>query len=158
RFAQAFADRFPGRVYRVGYFTPPIAQRRSVEPMNVDHEARYVSVWRTRAIDATLERFRTRSVVLPPLRLLPADYAAHLGALVRRVEEAAGGGVRVDYVRTGPDDYAHAEVYLLAAIELIWWHAGLELAIGQGLVPLELEAGDDDADSSSFGDTPTYRS
>lgn len=136
RFAEAFADRFPGRVYRAGYFNPQIGQRRDVEPWNVDDKTRYVSLWRTRAIDATLERFRTGAVVLPPLEMLPIDYPAHLGSLVRRAEETVNGAMRVDYVKTGADDYAHAEVYNLAAIELIWHRVGLSVVDDYLATPL----------------------
>ena len=136
RFAEAFAGQFPGRVYRAGYFNPQPGQR-TPELWHVDDVARYVGLWRTRAVDATLERFRLQHVALPPLGLLPADYPAHLGALVRRTEEQPNGNLRTDYVKTGADDYAHAEVYNLAAIELVWRRAGIELATR----PVELTAG-----------------
>jgi hypothetical protein len=126
RFASAFAERFPGRVYRVSYFTPQPGHRRDVMPWNVDDDARFCSLSRTVAIDATLERFRLGAVLLPPLEMLPPDYAAHLGALVRRNVELPNGHVRSDYVKTGADDWAHAEVYLLAAVELFWRRLGLD--------------------------------
>jgi hypothetical protein len=148
RFAQAFAAQFPGRVYLAGYYSPQPGQR-TPNAWHVDDQERYVGLWRTRAIDATLERFRTRSVELPPLDLLPGDYPAQLGALVRRNVELPNGNIRVDYVRTGADDYAHAEVYNLAAIELAWRRVGLEMATE----PLQLVAGDDYNDP----DMPVYR-
>lgn len=156
RMAEAFASRFPGRVYRAGYFSPQPGQRRHAEPWTVDDEARYVGLWRTRAIDATLERFRMQRVILPPLDLLPADYPAHLGALVRRTEELANGGMRVDYVKTGADDYAHAEVYNLAAIELMWRQVGLRAVDDYTSTPLQLGPGP--AEVVDVPGVPVYRS
>jgi hypothetical protein len=79
-------------------------------------------------------------VLLPPLEQLPPEYPAHFGALVRRVEELPNGQLRVDYVRTGADDYLYSEVYLLAALELTWRNLGLRAVQAAG--PLELGAGE----------------
>lgn len=95
-----------------------------------------VSVWRTIAIDACLERFRVRLVQLPPLESLPPGYPAHLGAAVRQNVELAGGQVRAEYRSIGPDDFLHSEVYCLVAIELVWRGIGLRRLLGQGPVPL----------------------
>jgi hypothetical protein len=135
RFSEAFADAFPGQVYLVGY-TPSPGARGDVAAWQVDDPGRMVTLWRTLAIDATLERFRLGTVLLPPLEMLPADYPAHLGNAVRQNVEVAGGQVRADYVRLGPDDYLHAEVYCLAAIELAWRRLGLQRVLGTGPVPL----------------------
>lgn len=157
RFAQAFADRFPGRVYRAGYFTPQVGARRDTEAWKVDDDARYVALWRTRVIEATLERFRTGGVLLPPLESLPADYPAHLGALVRRVEETPRGA-RVDYVKTGPDDYAHAEAYNLAAGELYWRRIGMEQVRRQLAAPVPLVPDtDEDLAGVLMPGEPVYR-
>jgi hypothetical protein len=163
RFSEAFADAFPGRVYLAGYYTPAAGARSDVAAWQVDDQARMVTLWRTLAIDATLERFRLGAVLLPPLEMLPADYPAHLGNAVRQNVELAGGQVRADYVRLGPDDYLHAEVYCLAAIELAWRRLGLQRVLGHGPVPL-LELGrpaddddDDDQPLDPFDVGPIYR-
>jgi hypothetical protein len=81
--------------------------------------------------------------VLPPLELLPPDYPAHLGALVRRAEEQPNGTVRTGYVKTGADDYAHSEVYLHCAFWLLWRRAGHQLLAELQAIPVPmLEPGD----------------
>jgi hypothetical protein len=155
RLSEAFAARFPGVVYLVGYKTPAPSSNATV--WDVDDAGRMVTLWRTLGLDAALERFRTRAIELPPLEMLPADYPAHLGALVRQNVEMAGGQVRPEYRAIGPDDYAQAEVYCLAAVELLWRRIGLAKVLGAG--PVLLEAGDDggdDDDPLGFGE-PVYR-
>lgn len=158
-FSQAFADAFQGRVYLAGYFTPSLGVRADVPEWHVDDDARMVTLWRTLAIDATLERFRNETVLLPPLDLLPNDYPAHLGAAVRRNVEKAGGQVRADYVRLGPDDYLHAEVYCLAAIELMWRRVGLTRVrdLIATPVPLLETGGDIEPFDSRYAEPPVYR-
>jgi hypothetical protein len=154
RFAKAFADAFPGRVYRAGYYSPGAGARGDVEKWKVDDVERHVGLWRTFAIEAMLEGFRIGAVRLPPLDSLPADYPAHLGSLVRRTVETPGGNVRVEFVKLGPDDYAHAEVYNLAALELLWRRLGLE-HVKQLMTPQPmLTEADSDYDESGM---PIYR-
>ena len=124
--------------------------RGDVRPYVVDEEAHLTTLWRTLAIEATLERFRCGEVHLPPLETLPADYPAHLGAVVRQNVEVAGGQVRAEYRSIGPDDYLHAEVYCLAALELLWRRIGLNVALGQAPVALLDPA--DAVDLTSYGD------
>lgn len=158
RFSEAFAAACPGRVFLAGYFTPQPGARVDPMPWIVDDESHAVTLWRTLAIEATLERFRRGAVRLPPLDTLPADYPAHLGAVVRQNIELAGGQVRADYRSLGPDDYLHAEVYCLAAVELVWRQIGLSRVLGQPLVPL-LEPGVDFEPSNLGGhdDKSSYR-
>jgi hypothetical protein len=154
RFSQAFAARFPGRVYRVGYFSPGPGQRRESSHWNVDDEVGFASLWRTRWIDVTFEQFRSGSVVLPPLETLPASYPPQLGSLVRRSEETGNGGIRIDYVSTGADDFAHAEVYLLAAHELLLRRAGMQMLAASTATPLALTETIEDfepVDLTSYG-------
>jgi hypothetical protein len=143
RFSEAFAAAFPGRVFLAGYFTPSPGARGDAGSLHVDDEARMVSVWRTIAIDATLERFRLGLVRLPPLESLPSAYPVHLGAAVRQNVELAGGQVRAEYRSIGPDDFLHSEVYCLLAIELVWRAVRLSRLLGQGPVPLAELVGDD---------------
>jgi hypothetical protein len=154
RFSEAFAGAFPGRVWLAGYYTPSPGTRGDVQPWQVDDSTRHVGLWRTLVMDATLERFRRGVVLLPPLEMLPADYPAQLGAAVRRNVETAGGQVRADYVRIGPDDYLHAEVFNLAAIELLWRQVGLGRVQGLMTAPLALTEEIEDfepSDLSSYG-------
>jgi hypothetical protein len=119
RFSAAFVNAFPGRACMIGYYAPAPGARIEASASRWDDESRVLTVWRTIAIDATLERFRSRLVTLPPLDTLPADYPAHLGNVVRQVTETSSGP-RAEYRSIGPDDYLHAETYLLAARELMF--------------------------------------
>lgn len=138
RFSETFADRYPGRVYRVAFFSPGPDGRKDAPPWYPDDAIHFVSVNRTTTYDATFERFRLQKILLPPLDYLPPEYPAHLGNLYRRSVELPGGlgRTRVDYVKTGPEDYAQAEAYKLTAIELFWRNSGLNAVRGQGPVPM----------------------
>ncbi len=150
RFAQAFADALPGRVWRVAYFRFPASQRTAEPPWRPDQIERFVSVERSHALEATQERFRRRRVILPPLELLPDDYPRHLGSVVRRVAEDR---VRVDFVSTGPDDYYHAECYLLVARELVFLGQGLQrLALAQPRSLVE-ESGIEPVNLADYGES-----
>lgn len=157
RFSKAFAARYPGRVYRMDFFTPQPGGRTEPAAWNVDDAEQFVSLWRTKTYDATFERFRLQHVLLPPLDMLPEDYPKHLGNLYRRRVELPGdtGKARVDYVRTGPEDYAQCEAYNLAAIELYWRNAGLGAVRGAGPMPLADQIADftDDDDLDGVADT-----
>jgi hypothetical protein len=153
RFSEAFANEFPGRVWRAGFYDPHPTQRQESAPWTPDDAVSFVGLWRTRWIDLTLERFRVGDVVLPPLETLPAIYPAQLGALVRTTEELPSGlGVRVRYVSTGADDLGMAEVYLTAAFALLWRRVGMVQRAELEATPVPLlEPGD------MFGLEPVYR-
>jgi hypothetical protein len=119
RMAKAFAELFPGKVYRCSY-TMPSGGRREPETSHVDHDQRHVSVWRTVLLENAIDRFRRRQIALPPLDLLPTDYARQLGNAVRVVQERSGWRPVATFVRTGgADDYLHAEGFALVARELV---------------------------------------
>lgn len=161
RFSRAFAERFPGRVYRMDFFTPAPGGRTEPHVWNVNDEEAFCSLWRTKTYDATFERFRLQHVLLPPLDMLDPDYPKHLGNLYRRrIDEPDGTKrPRIDYVRTGAEDYAQCEAYNLAAIELYWRNAGMSAVRGQGPMPMVDEIADfTGLDLSSYGEGPdVYR-
>jgi ribosomal protein S27AE len=114
RLARAFAERFPGRVYLVAYNTT--TRPRSPDVLTVEDDMRFATVRRLEAIDAMTERIRAQRNLLP--WDLPDEYADHLRALVRTVENDPVGSPRVSYRATGPDDFAQAEVYDVVATDL----------------------------------------
>ena len=74
-----------------------------------------VTIDRTRSIDSTFARFYEREVTLPQnIRAAVKDYYAHMKAPVRVIEDRGGIPTAV-YVESGPDHFAHAENYCLAA-------------------------------------------
>jgi hypothetical protein len=171
RFSRAFAERFRGRVYRMDFFTPQPGARAESPVWNVKDEEQFVSLHRTKTYDATFERFRLQRVLLPPLEMLPAEYPVHLGNLYRRqvevmqtergkagMRKVSTGKVRVDYVRTGDEDYAQAEAYNLAAIELFWRNEGVASIRGGGPRPLTDQIEDFvPSDLTSYDQDPDYR-
>jgi hypothetical protein len=113
RLARSFAERFAGRVYLVRYAGPT-----AVKVLDVDEEMGVVTVRRTEALDAALQMLREQRNELPVDR--PTEYNAHLRAPVRFVERDELDRVTIGYRSTGPDDFAHAEVYDVIATEA--WH------------------------------------
>ena len=157
--AREFSARFPGRVYRMGYFDPESkgGQRRQDPPIWLpDHDERFVSLNRTQVIDTTLENFRQQKNLIPPLELLPSDYSTHLGNLVRQVEDTPTGNKRAFYASVGPDDYAHAEVYGLCAMEMFWHLSGLQQVQGQGPQP-HPQAAASETHLADYSHEPEYR-
>jgi len=111
RSARGFANRFPGRVYLAHY---AITER--ADPIQVDDDRKVAAIPRTEALDAVIQELRTGQNLLP--RNLPPGYEDQLQSPARLIEESSRGDPRARYVKRGPDDYAHAEVYDLVAFEL----------------------------------------
>ena len=113
RLAQAFANKFAGRVYIISYAGD---QQRDI--LQVDDQQRRASVRRTEAIDAAQERIRAQHEYLP--QDLPSDFVAQMCANVRSVEQDDVGRVKVLYRADGPDDWMQSLTYALVANEC-WW-------------------------------------
>lgn len=130
RLAMGLAERHAGRVFLCSYTGAQQAVVMSVTP-----ETRAVSVRRTEAIDAMMDAIRQQRNLLPDP--LPEDYVTQLRNLYRRKREDEVGRVVVEYVSTGPTDYAHAEVYDVIAAEVWWWRQGVSEAEREVFEPLE---------------------
>ena len=76
-----------------------------------------VRVNRTEAIDAMMDSIRNGRNA--PWWQPPRGYTDHLKAPKRRTVEDTRGRPKRVYISTGPDDYAHAEVYDLVASDLL---------------------------------------
>ena len=113
RLAQAFANRFAGRVFIINYGTD--TQR---DVLQVDDGQRRASVRRTEAIDAAQERIRAQREYLP--QDLPSDFVEQMCSNVRSVEQDDVGKVKVLYRADGPDDWMQALTYAVVAEEC-WW-------------------------------------
>ncbi len=131
RIAKGLAARFPGRVYLVGY------GQGMAEPITVDDSTWKCMVERTVAIDAMVEQIRRQHNYLPAV--LPAGYVQEMTAPVRRVQivDEQTGKVRVVWISTRKDDYAHAETYDLVAAELYWRRMGIQEQLREQLQPLD---------------------
>jgi hypothetical protein len=113
RMARGVAERFAGRVFLCSYAT-----QGQLDVIKIDDEQRRVSVRRVEAIDHVVDGIRRQRNYLPVD--LPEGYAAHLTAVVRRVERDELNRVTVRWVATRPDDYMQAEVYDGVA-GAVWW-------------------------------------
>jgi len=145
RLARAFAARWPGRVALARYDETNPDQK----PLRYDADDNMVILHRTEAIDAMMDGFRVGRNL--PTSDPPPNYVDQMVAMKRRVEEMPSGKLRRVYVTTGSrgDDFAHAEVYALAASELMALgrlsdHLGGDVAlttedIGYEEVPLQVE-------------------
>lgn len=133
RLARAFAERHPGQVYLCSYDVTP--NPKTPEVIKVDEEMRFCRVRRVEALDAMTEMVRTQKNLLP--LDLPDGYVEQMQAPVRVTEKDALGKVTVAYKSTGPDDYAHAEVYDIVASEVWGMRQGLKDAQREVDVPLD---------------------
>lgn len=125
RQARMVQKTFPGRVQLVNYTILPKAPVFDYNPAKGT-----VTVQRTYAIDAMMDSIRAQRNI-PPAE--PGEeYYEHLTNLHGRTEVNAKGQKVRTYVSTGPDDYAHAEVYDLVATET--WR------LSQGVAQMQHEA------------------
>jgi len=104
RLALAFAARYSGRVFLVHYRDAGMG-----DAITVDYPNAQISADRTVAIDRTLYGIRKQRNLLPTP--LPPNYAEHLQAAARVIDEDARGRRRAVYRKLGADDYLHAEAY-----------------------------------------------
>jgi hypothetical protein len=101
-----FARRHPGRVF-LNFFNE--SQRGSSK---WDRESMTVQVNRTEALDASRAAVRERQVVLPRRQPIVEEFARHMAADAKVLEEnEETGAKRYKYVRTGPDHYSLAFTY-----------------------------------------------
>jgi hypothetical protein len=103
---RAFAGRFPGRVW-LNYFNE--GQKGAFK---WDEKERVVQENRTEALDASRKAIRDALVVLPHRSPLVDEFAAHLAADAKRLEEDPDTGSQVyRYLRTGTDHFSLAFTY-----------------------------------------------
>lgn len=134
RLARAFAERHPGQVYLVSYETQPAPRNSDV--ITVDEDMRHARVRRVEAIDATNELIRSQLNMLPAD--LPEGYVQQMQANNRVTEKDELGKTTVYYKKsTGPDDYAHAEVYDVVATDLWLRRQVVDDAQAEVLKPLD---------------------
>lgn len=82
-----------------------------------DYKEQIVNMDRTRTLDETFARFIDHSNTLPANATDIRDYYAHLMASVRVLEKDTYGQEVARYIESGPDHFAHAENYCMAASE-----------------------------------------
>ena len=114
RKAQEFADRFDGRVYVAYYATQPRGVKRA-SPYQWSEDEHVVNIDRSRAFDGVLAGYYNKQYENPADPPTITDYYLHLRNLVRVKENLPDGTPVVRYLKLGPDHYAHAENYCLAA-------------------------------------------
>jgi hypothetical protein len=103
---RAFAQRHHGRVY-LNYFVE--SQRGSYA---WDPKESIVRENRTEALDASRQAIRGREVLLPRAGPVLQEFASHLAADVKRLEEDEETGARAfRYVKTGTNHFSLAFTY-----------------------------------------------
>lgn len=102
-----------GRVW-LAYYGEAVDRRAEMAHWKDEEGA--VTLDRTRMFDEVFASMQDGGWTLPGDIRAVADYYPHLQAPVRVLERSAVRGVTVArYVETGPDHFAHAELYALAA-------------------------------------------
>lgn len=120
RAARTFQGDWPKGVVWLAYYTTPKVGSKDPAAVSWNEEKGTATLARTRTLDATLAAFAT-SARGEPGNTLPAnardiqDYYAQLKAPERVFQDGADGNRVAVYVESGPDHYAHAENYNLAA-------------------------------------------
>src|SRR5262249_34432966 len=107
-----FARRQGGDVYMI-FFNED--QRGSAKWDYGEHK---IEANRTEALDASRAAIRERKVVLPRRAPIVEEFARHMAADAKQLEEdPETGAQRYRYIRTGPDHYSLAFTYALLAAE-----------------------------------------
>jgi len=114
--ARRFARRFPGYVWLCQYRKGPSA-RDIVVTDDEDHSP-IATVDRAHWLSASLIRFKTD----PARIILPCDvsseYREHMKALTSTYVRDEHDNPKLDFVKTGPDHFAHARTYAEIALPL----------------------------------------
>ena len=111
---RALQNAFPGRVFLAEYDDRPKA-----DAWKYDEKRQIITVNRTEALDAMMDAIR--HVTSIPTKPMPRGYVEQMKSPVRKLEEDTKGRPFHAYRKTGTqgDDYAHAEVYDLVALEML---------------------------------------
>ena len=106
-----FARRFPGYVwlcqYRKGVTAKEIsiAEEEDGAPIATVERSNWIS-------DVLLGRFKTSPARISPLPVdLPDEFKEHVKSLTSTYDRDDFGNPVLDYVKTGPDHFAHALTY-----------------------------------------------
>jgi hypothetical protein len=120
RVARAFQAAFPGRVYVVA-----LTGHQQKQVLTTDEQLQTASVKRTESIDAMISMIRAQNNHLAVN--LPENYRNEMKSPQRLTEEDEDTGeVTTEYVSTGPDHFAMAEVFDMIATELWWMRTQVE--------------------------------
>ncbi len=124
RGAKAFIRRAPGKVYGFRCF---YKVQGLVHDREWGADARITAV-RTLSLDETFDSFRHQRSLLPinARELAGGAYYEHMQAMVRTTEPDEFGQPVPAYRHVRPDDFAHAENYIMLASEIFgrwngWW-------------------------------------
>ena len=114
---RAFAKRHNGRVY-LNFFNE---NQRGSALWHSDQ--RIVNINRTEALDASRAAVREKSINLPPRDRLVEEFARHMAADAKILDEdEETGAKKYRYIRTGPDHFSLAFTYCwMAAEKVCFW-------------------------------------
>jgi hypothetical protein len=113
--ARAFAKRFPCQVY-LNFFNEN--QRGSAKWDDNEYK---VEINRTEALDSSRAAIREKRVVLPRRTSIIEEFARHLAADAKVLDENENTGAKkYRYIRTGENHFSMAFTYAWTAIHEIW--------------------------------------
>ena len=112
RIAYEFACRFWGHIKLCYYAKGQQSKFIKIDPDENQHK---IVVDRTSWLDTALNRFHTKTIVLP--QNVSEEYKDHLKNLIRHYRDNRGD-VTSEYVSTGPDHFGHARCYSEIALPL----------------------------------------
>jgi len=117
-----FARTYPGAVKLCSY-----ASSNTREITDTQLQGDRITVDRTTWLDLTLGRYQTNKINLP--KNIPNEFKAQITNLVRIYSEHPKTGERLpQYIKKGPDHYAHAANYAEIALR-VYFRAGQMLAV-----------------------------
>ena len=102
--ARRFARAWEGWVKLCRYRSGLV--EREVRVTDEDSGAPFAIVDRTNWVSAALRRFPQNRIILP--RDISPEFRAHMKAQIRTYRKNEAGDMRAEWVRTGPDHWAHA--------------------------------------------------
>lgn len=112
RMAYEFACRFWGHVKLCYYARGQQSKSIRIDP---DEDQHRITVDRTSWLDVALNRFHTKTIILP--QDVSIEYQEHIQNIVRHYRENKSNVIS-EYVKIGPDHFAHARCYSEIALPL----------------------------------------
>ena len=129
RKAREFADRWKHRAYVAFYVGGETAAKRAALVTEKEDE-QTVEIDRTRAIDAVRVGYESgKTINYTAAQRDEPDHKTHLMSMTRVLNKRTDGKIYATWVATGADHYAHAEVYVHIAMQLMGLPVGGEGAV-----------------------------
>lgn len=115
-----FSKRFPGYVWLCRYRRGKSAKEIEIDDRGENEFAPMATVDRTNWLSAALSRYKVSPArIMLPREGLSQDFKEHLQNLTSTYTKDETGNFVLDFVKTGPDHFAHASTYAEIALPLV---------------------------------------